>query len=71
METKRAFYGRNRETAARSGRVQDWYVGAVVNVGFLKGLEVTGRDADGAWLLRSGKGAEYAFAQSIGLVRTA
>lgn len=49
---------------------QAWEVGAVVNVGFLKGLTVTAENnADGSYSLRSAKGAEYRFTPHLGIER--
>ena len=49
-------------------RRQDWSVGEVVSVGFLKNLEVTGKK-DGAYTLVSRKGVRYSFTPHLGIER--
>ena len=48
---------------------QDWNVGEVVSVGFVKGLMVQGRDQTGDYLLVSAKGVQYGFKRNGGLYR--
>lgn len=44
-----------------------WIVGEIVNVGFVRDLEVTGRDAEGTYSLVSTKGQRYEFTPFQGL----
>lgn len=48
---------------------QDWAVGEIVNVGFVKGLMVDRKQADGSYLLHSRTGARYSFQPHMGLSR--
>ena len=47
---------------------QDWFVGAVVTVGFMKGLRVVERTETG-WTLVSSKGAKYDWRPHEGLCK--
>jgi hypothetical protein len=52
----------------RAGAKQAWTVGAIVNVGFLKGLRVVRETAYG-FVVESGRGAQYAWRPHHGLER--
>jgi hypothetical protein len=47
---------------------QSWVIGQFVNVGFLKGLEVIAKRADG-WSLKSKTGISYIFRPYTGIER--
>lgn len=51
----------------RKSAQQTWVVGAVVTVGFQKGLTILGKTANGDWHLRSASGKEFQFAPHLGL----
>jgi hypothetical protein len=54
-------------TRSRHGATQDWSLGALVNVGFLKGLRVLAKNEDGSYVLESAKGARYSFEPHQGI----
>ncbi len=51
----------------REGAKQTWAIGAIVNVGFMKGLEVTEIHDCGDYILKSTKGRFYAFQPHLGI----
>lgn len=53
----------------RSPARQIWAAGQTVNVGFLKGLTVTGRNSHGEYTLISAKGVRYEFQPHAGIRR--
>lgn len=60
----------NGYKAPAKSKTNDWTLGGIVNVGFLKGLEVTGRQADGDWLLwNPATGVRYGFQPHMGIYR--
>lgn len=58
-------FGRHGNLIRERGR-QEWSVGAVVNVGFIKGLTVQEKRHHG-WLLQSPKGKFYVFEPHMGI----
>ena len=48
---------------------QDWNIGEMVSVGFVRGLMVVRKNADGSFALVSSKGDKYAFQPHRGLFR--
>lgn len=51
----------------RDSAKQEWAIGNLVNVGFLKGLEVTEKRGNGDYVLKSAKGKFYAFQPHMGI----
>jgi len=58
-----------RGNLIRNGASQSWNIGDSVNVGFVKGLTVRSKDADGSYTLESAKGVFYSFEPHGGLFR--